>query len=303
MSKIVKGVGKAVGGVVRGIGKAVKGIVKGVGKVFKKVWKSTVGKIVLTAVAIWLGGWALGAWAGPGGAAAGSAAGTTAGTTAGTGLGAGAGVTASGVSAVGPTAGAYTFGGTQGIVGNALSTSLTSAGAGAGGAAGAAGAAAANAGGWQGVPSTAPSSLPPGVGGENTTYGTGGAEPGYTTAADVPAAAEASAQGFKGYNVGEGIRSSSSIVSTIRGLGGGIADWTKNNQLLAAMGVSGLAGAFGAAAERDYNDEERRRREKNLEAAGSVDLGFRPSGRPLTRISTGEPVYGPTGIINSSRIG
>ena len=63
MSSVAKGIG----GVFKKIGGAVKSIVSGIGKVFKKVWESPLGKIIMIAAAVYLGGWALGAWTGPGG--------------------------------------------------------------------------------------------------------------------------------------------------------------------------------------------------------------------------------------------
>jgi hypothetical protein len=48
-----KSIGKAIGGVFKGIGNAVTSVVKGVGKVIKEVASSTIGKIVLTAAAVW----------------------------------------------------------------------------------------------------------------------------------------------------------------------------------------------------------------------------------------------------------
>jgi len=51
--------------VVKGIGKAVKGILSGVGKVFKSVTKSSFGKALLFAGATYLGGAALGLWESP----------------------------------------------------------------------------------------------------------------------------------------------------------------------------------------------------------------------------------------------
>ena len=44
----------------KGIGKAVKGIFKGIGKIFKKITSSTLGKIILAAVVIWTAGAAFG---------------------------------------------------------------------------------------------------------------------------------------------------------------------------------------------------------------------------------------------------
>jgi hypothetical protein len=51
--------------VVKGIGKAVKGIVKGVKKAYKSITKSTLGKALLIGATIYLGGAALGYWNSP----------------------------------------------------------------------------------------------------------------------------------------------------------------------------------------------------------------------------------------------
>ena len=60
--------------IVKGIGKAVKGIVKGVGKAFKKVWKSKIGRALLVAAAVYVTGGMAGLWSTPltGGAAGGA---------------------------------------------------------------------------------------------------------------------------------------------------------------------------------------------------------------------------------------
>jgi hypothetical protein len=47
---------------VKGIGKAIKGLVKGVKKIFKKITSSTIGKVLLGAALIYFGGAAFGAW-------------------------------------------------------------------------------------------------------------------------------------------------------------------------------------------------------------------------------------------------
>jgi hypothetical protein len=59
MSKTVKRIGRSVKKVVRGVSKAVSGIVKGVGKVVSKVAGSKLGRIILTAAAVYFGGAAL----------------------------------------------------------------------------------------------------------------------------------------------------------------------------------------------------------------------------------------------------
>ena len=48
--------------IVKGIKKAVKKVFKGVKKVFKKIVKSTIGKVLLAAVVIYTGGVLMGAW-------------------------------------------------------------------------------------------------------------------------------------------------------------------------------------------------------------------------------------------------
>jgi hypothetical protein len=55
MSKVVKGVGRAVSKVVKGATKAVSNVVKGVGKVAKKIVKSKIGKVIIGAVALYFG--------------------------------------------------------------------------------------------------------------------------------------------------------------------------------------------------------------------------------------------------------
>jgi hypothetical protein len=59
MSKIVKSVGKAVSGVVKGVSKVVKGVVKGAGALVRKIASSKLGKVLLTAAAIYFGGAAI----------------------------------------------------------------------------------------------------------------------------------------------------------------------------------------------------------------------------------------------------
>lgn len=65
--------------IVKGIGRAVKSIFKGIKKVFKKVVKSDLFKVAAAGALIYFGGQALGAWGGGGGTAAGAGPGTAAG--------------------------------------------------------------------------------------------------------------------------------------------------------------------------------------------------------------------------------
>jgi hypothetical protein len=59
MSKVVKGIGRAIGKVVKGVGKVVSGVVKGVGSVVKKIASSKLGKILLMAATVYFGGAAI----------------------------------------------------------------------------------------------------------------------------------------------------------------------------------------------------------------------------------------------------
>lgn len=59
MSKIVSGIGNAIGGVVKGVGDAVSGVVKGVSSAVGELAKSPIVKIALGAAVIYFGGAAL----------------------------------------------------------------------------------------------------------------------------------------------------------------------------------------------------------------------------------------------------
>lgn len=52
-------------GLIKSVGRAVKKVVSGVKKVFKKIASSKIGKVILIAAAVYLGGAALGAWSSP----------------------------------------------------------------------------------------------------------------------------------------------------------------------------------------------------------------------------------------------
>lgn len=65
MSKVAKKIGGAVKDFAESVVGGVKKIFEGVKKVFKKVWESPIGKIILIAGAVYLGGAALGAWSSP----------------------------------------------------------------------------------------------------------------------------------------------------------------------------------------------------------------------------------------------
>ncbi len=249
----------------KSVKKGVSKLWKGIKKVVKKVWKSKIGKIVLIAAAIYLGGWALGAWSGPGGAG---------GLLGGEGLLGGSGATSTLTTAAPGITPSVTVGGvTQGASVAMAAPAIAPTGAIGGGPAGTVGGL---------VPSTAP------------------ATPAVATAPSAPvAAAPDYAALTRPEAISGGSSSAGAIVRTIQNLGGGLVDFAKTpgGGLVAAMGISGIAGGFGAAAEQDAIDEERRRRERNM-LVGNIDLGVKPSGRPLRRLSTGEPVF-KNGIIRS----
>ena len=87
------------------------------------------------------------------------------------------------------------------------------------------------------------------------------------------------------------------IVSGIKGLISPVSNFVKDNQLLSAMGVMGLSNMLNAKEMADQEEDARERRERNL-LVGDIDLGFPSSGgRPLRRLSTGQPVFD-NGLIN-----
>lgn len=128
MSKVVKGIGRAIGGVIKGVVNVVKGVVSGV----KKIASSKIGKIILAAATVYFGGAAIM------GAMGGASAGTGfLGTIGGAVQGAGAGIanawsgltgafTGGGFSALGKGfTGAYSAG--SGAVGSAAQAATTAA--------------------------------------------------------------------------------------------------------------------------------------------------------------------------------
>ena len=305
----MKGLSKFAGGAIgaiKSVGNAVKSVVSGIGVVFQKIWKSSLGKIVLIAAALYLGGWALGFFNGPaalfsGGGLMATAAGPTATVVAGAG-----GATTTTVGGLAPV----TVGG----------TGAAAAASGAVGAIGpAAGAAGTPTGGGLTASQAAPLQQYMGeLNGGNLALGGGGTGGSIAGAAPVtvPAAAPAAAPGLTLGTPAAGTSalgdlgawqaaapsplSAAGIVNTIKGLGG----WVGDHQLISAVGLNSLATGLSqspeeAAAEADA--DRRRRLNKNT-MVGGIQVGA-PSGQPLTD-SYGKPVYNPaTGYPTAAPLG
>lgn len=129
MSKVVKGVTRAVKGVVKGVSKVVKSVAKGVSGVVKKIAGSKLGKVLLAAATIYFGGAALMGAIGGAGASTGFL-----GTIGGAIKGAGAGIANAWTGLTGAAGAA--MGGNFGAAGSSLSQGFMGAGSAGAGAAG-----------------------------------------------------------------------------------------------------------------------------------------------------------------------
>jgi hypothetical protein len=82
--------------------------------------------------------------------------------------------------------------------------------------------------------------------------------------------------------------------------GKGVAGWVGDNPWPAVIGLNAASALLndeqGDAWDRE--DDERKRRNKNLEGVAGIDLGVSPSGKPLT-YSDGSPVYN-GGLVGSN---
>jgi len=255
----------------------VKSVVRGVKKVFKEVTRSKVGRAMLVAGAIYLGGAALGAWNSPfqslNGVLAGGAGGGGSGTAASLIEG---GTTAAAPTGFTPATAATTMPGAGGTINTAAI-----------GAPSAAAPAAAAPGGF--TASTAGSTMQ-GAGGTINLSSLG------STAAAAPAPTASASPGMI-----------QSIMTGAKKTG----EWAQRNPIPAVMGLNAIASAtspdeIDMLREEDRliqrrEDEERERRNRNLDIAG-IDLGVRPSGRPLTDMQ-GNPIWTETGMINKARYG
>lgn len=264
---------------------------KKVGKAIKKVASSKIGKALLIAATIYIGGAALGAWQSPFASINGALAGGAKAGTGGQMLSTGNAVTSAGTAAntVGPMASGY---------------------------AGASAPAAASAGLDLASLSTIPGVTPgmttaaaaPTAAASTGTVNLGSmgeAASGFTSTA-----AEAGAKGAQ--TLSEiGLKplteAPKGIISKIMSGAQPAFDFMKTNPLPTAMMLS----AAGSAASPDeidiireqqnQQDKDRERREKNLDIAG-IDINMRASGRPL-KDTFGSPVYDASGIINRARTG
>ncbi len=289
------------------IASGIRGVVRGVKKVFKEVTDSKIGKALLVAATVYVGGGMLGAWNTPfesinGVLNAGSKLGGGGGGTAAT----AAEATTTGANMLAPTGKtiATTAGGSPGTINlGSLGAGSAAPAAGAGAGAGAAGSAAL----------TAPTGFTAGTGATATgaggtvnvgSLGTGagaaggaGAGTAATTAAGAGAGAEA-AKGLLGRAMG-------TVGKAAKEVGGFIQD----NPIPSYLGFNAISSALSPdeielmqaqdriLAEREQS--ERDRRERNLAVAG-INLGVRPNGTPLVDMS-GNPVFSSTGMLNRAR--
>jgi hypothetical protein len=239
--------------VIKGIGKAVKGLVKGVKKVFKKITDSKIGKVILIAAAIYLGGAAFGMWNSPfqsingvfvkgaSNAAAGSVASTAA--------------------PVVESAPAFVAGGGD-VAASTVANAATS---------GASGAAAGNA-----ITNSAMGAFEPGVASNSAKLGS--------------MVGQSTANLGSGDVVSKGIVNR--LLSGARTKLAETATWAKENPILAATGLNAVAGAASPdemdiiELRRRQDEEDRLRREKNLSDVAGIDLRISPrpiNGQPLRR--------------------
>ena len=263
-------------------------VIKGVKNVVKKITSSKLGKALLIAATIYIGGAALGAWGSPfgaingalvkGGATAGAGSGTAA-ATGGANAAATGGINTAALSGTGGSAG-FSVGGTTSVVtGNALPAA--SGGFSVGGATSTV----------AGTGTTAATGTAAAAG-----TGTGAAASGVASTVTPAAAAAAPAAAVE-------------KVGIISKMMSGAGTFVKDNQLVSAMGVSGLANAFSESGpnqidimreQQRINDEDRERREANLDVSGIVMPEYRKAN--LTSMSTGENIF-EGGLINGRRLG
>lgn len=276
MSKVVSGIGKAVGG-----------IVKGVKKAFKAVTKSKIGKALMFAAAIYLGGAALGAWESPFSMINGALSSQA--TPAAAEL---AGAASGGGSIAEATlAGAGATGETAGLVAGAAETAGAVAGA---------------------SPAAAEIVAASQAGGSGLIEGAIGGISGNA----APVAAEF-VGGASGGGSLAGLGGSTGATSVATGPTGlidkvisgakSVGSWAQKNPISAAMGLNAVAN-MSKPDERELLDH---RAQKEMELydwknkylspnwnVGAVNLGFQPGQQQLQYRTSGQPVYGPGGALN-----
>jgi hypothetical protein len=275
-------------GLVKSVGKAIKKVVSGVKKVFKKIASSKIGKVLLIAAAVYLGGAALSMWSVPGGVpfaaningaftAAGSQAAQVA--AANKAVAAGSFGTSSGVAAAtsAPTLASNVAAGSveKAVASGAFGT--PTAGTVAGGTATGT-AAAANA----PITPPSPSGIEAGMQSQGAGYGAGGqAGAGVTENASRNIVAEMMK------NTGD-ILAKPFETGNLFGKGG----WISQNQTTALMGGSMIAGAFTPDSidvareqqtlQQEQDDADQERRRQNFLGIGGIDVG-RPNDTKLRK--------------------
>lgn len=239
-------------------------------KVFKKLTSTTIGKVILVAAAIWLGGAALGAWN--------------------SGIGAVDGALVAGGSGAGGA------GGLAGGAGEAIGTSAAASNAAA---------AASIPTGAEIITVTAPAAT--GGGGTALAGGVASAAlPGATTRptqlpANTPTPEAASTKDMIAHGA-QGTETKG-LISKLMNPVQKLATWGADNPLPAMMLVNGVGSAMSPdaidlAKEQEEQDERTRQRWQDNLSVGSIDLGFRPRTDPL-QYNNGAPVFDPvTGAIS-----
>ena len=285
MSKIVSGIGKAVGG-----------IVKGVTKAFKAVTKSKIGKVLMIAAAVYLGGAAMGMWNSP--------------------FSAINGVLTGQAPAAAELAGAAASGG-----GTAAEAALAGAGAtgeaatvaaGLGDAAGGVMAAEAAPAAAEIVSaSQAAQAVQPGLV-ESAISNVG--NPGWNSSIGLDGAMADSIGAFKSAMGAAPVQSTTGggIVDSAINAGKKVMGWAEKNPISAAMSLNAVANMSKpnelemldakAQKEMELYDWKNKYLSPNWNVGG-VNLGMQPGQTQLQYRNTGQPVYGPGGVINTAMKG
>jgi hypothetical protein len=298
----------------KGIKKAVKKVFKGIKKIFKKITSSTLGKVLLGAAAIWLGGAAFGLWKTPFASVngaftksaaeqllssnvvpAGSAASTAATESAINAAAAGLSETASVAQAAGLQAGV------EGATAAATGAADVASGAAMA----------------EGTASELLSAVPQG-----SAAGTAAGEAAITEAAAgnvVGGAAQGGAlqQAGAGYGsnmattgadslvVDTGVGASRSALMADTATTGaknvlsGVGKFTKEHPLAAIMGLNAISGALSPD-QMDLMEEQQKQIAKAYDGVGNISVGMSPGSKVLKRNSTGAPVW-QGGILQSLR--
>jgi hypothetical protein len=262
-----------------GIGKAIKGVVKGVKKVYKKVVESKIGKALLIAATIYLGGAALGAWSSPfssingalvkGGAAGAKASAATVNTAS------GLTTTALPSTAAGATTGGTLLpgAGVKSIAAGGLQTTAPTAGQSL-------------------ISSTIPTQL-------------GGTSAGMATPTALKAGAGVKSVVAGGLETQAAPAADGILNRLLAGAGEKLsktAGFVNDHPYATAMALNAVGSAFTADAvdvaqmQQKQEEKDRLRREANLDVGG-ININATPSRRPLT-YTDGTPVYGAGGILN-----